>query len=363
MTDQTMPLTPNENDDAVQTDTAAIDDRFSTALAATDEPTPPTSATISGPVEPVTGDAEAFAHLITSSTEAPEGPTTTPVDGEGTPNPSAGRKAPAKLEKAPKSKKQKATPAAPTGPVAGIAPKAAATTIKLVPTASSFDLLEGGYQKVRQTRVLLEVVVGVAAALLIVVAGIGVRASLSTSNYNTLLQSIKSETTNKINYFNQQAIYRVGTTTYTLAQLDGDIAARLPTLKTITGSQLDILRILADINALSTTGARITSVSITPTLAVTSTTPGTPSTPAGFALSVMATTTSPGASSALLSKVGSLGYLVKAGQPGGLSYVLGGTAESPSVTITSAININPSAGQTPILPLPASAAAIKVGGN
>ena len=250
--------------------------------------------------------------------------------------------------------------------MAGVAPKSAVKTVKLVPAASGFDLLEGGYQKVRQTRVLLEVVAGISAALLIVVIGLGVRASISSSNSNSLIQTIQAETRTKINLFNQKATYSPnGTQSFTLSQLRSDVTARLPILKTITGSQIDIQRVLADVNALTATGASITNVSITPTTpsTTTATTTGTPSTPAGYVLSITASTPSPAVSNELLTRASAIGYLVKTGQPGGFGYSLGGSSTAGSVLISAMINTNPAAGPTAVMSMPSAAASIKLGGK
>ena len=239
-----------------------------------------TSATLGSPEVPVTADAEAFAaaQIATPETPTAQGtitPPQTPADTSpvdtslaatsptvaGPENPGVTPKG-AKFERPSSAKRQKAPTTASTEPVAGRAPTA--PTVRVTVAATSFDFLEGGYNKLRQLRLILLVCVGAALALMVGVTGAGITQSLSVQNIN-------DDTARLVNQASQYTASYNDLTRLTINghAVDGSIIksaalARGTALQTVAAQQANMANILTQIYSLTSSGIQISGVSIVP---------------------------------------------------------------------------------------------------
>ena len=223
------------------------------------DPTAP-SAALGTPVTPVTADAEAFAGVQPLSTADAVPVVDAPISST-TENPGVMPKG-AKFERPSRAKRQKAQAPASTEPVAG-RPRSAPTVRVTVP-ATSFDFLEGGYNKLRQLRLVLLVCVGAVLALMVAVAGAGLTQSLS-------VQSINSDTERLASQANQYTANYNDLTRLTIngKAVDGSIiksaaVERGTALQAAAAQQANMAEILNEVYGLTANGIVVSGVSIVP---------------------------------------------------------------------------------------------------
>jgi len=339
-------LPPNEPDN--------LDDLFDSTLSdgyrQGPSMDPSVSASLGAPADPQTGDAESFSRLYSdefiASTSLPDSSAGSYQDPyESSPGPDERRR----FTRSPKKKAPKVT-----GPVAGVKPRASAVTVKLIPAASNFDLLEGAYKKIRSTRLLLEIVAGAIAAILIIMAGIGVRANTDASSNRLATTAANQTASTKQTNYDKLAQYGG----VPLNAMKSDSISRLPALEAITNGQVNLQLVLADVNALTAYGDTLTNVTITqssatatPGQATTVTTPAAPT----FSISITASAPNSTVANTLLTNAENIPYLTNA------TSSLSGTSTAVIVTVTATINTNKAKGSSANMNLPSSVASLATG--
>jgi hypothetical protein len=232
-----------------------------------DEPTTPPvetpSSSLGVPARPQTADAEAFATNPELASLAQE------PDGEVYESP------PKISRRGQRLRRTKSKPATPASPVAGM-PQAPDRVVAVVPAMTSFDFLEGSYQKVRQTRLILTGIVGLIGAIALIISAIGLSASLEGSGDRSALPSVISSTTAATAKYDH--LTGLGPT-ISGATLAAHVSDRTAALKSVLDYSTDIGTILSRVYALAVNGVKVTSINIVPTPppvvdVTTTTTPG-----------------------------------------------------------------------------------------
>ncbi len=137
--------------------------------------------------------------------------------------------------------------------------------VLVVPVLTSFDFLEGSYQKVINSRLVTMVVAGVFALASIVMVGVGLRARLSASGLQGQVTSLNTNNAALAKQLGKANDYTgPGGQTYSGATMQSDIAARSTAVRTAVGSAADIPAIMAALQSLAGTGVTISAINIAP---------------------------------------------------------------------------------------------------
>jgi hypothetical protein len=199
---------------------------------------------------------------------------------------------PKKNQEAPRSKKpkDKLTPA-PHLSVVGRPPKTAPIgMVPAVPAMTNFDFLEGSYNKIRQSRLILELVAGAIGVIMILVVALGLDAGIQTTASTSALQTLKSI----VIADNAKYSADTGLGGITGLTLSADLAGRDAALQSALYSTTDIPAVMQQLSSLAANGITISSINIAPAPPVIPTTTTVP----GATTTAATTTTVPAVTSA-----------------------------------------------------------------
>jgi hypothetical protein len=143
---------------------------------------------------------------------------------------------------------------------------------------TNFDFLEGSYVKVRQSRLILELVAGAIGAIMILIVALGLTAGIHTSSDTSESKSLQSLAAAD----NAKYSAATGLGSITGITLSADLGARTGALKAALDSTTNIANIIQQFYSLSGNGITITSIAIVPT----------PATPTATTTTVFGATTS-----------------------------------------------------------------------
>jgi hypothetical protein len=316
------------------------DARFDDLFAVSPSPTPldPPSATLGAPATPLTADAQSFASAPgLSSLE-----TTTSIadaftlrsDAQSSPEPQGRR-----LSRASRRSQSSALePVIVTGPVAGTPKKpASALTVRMVPAASSFDLLEGAYAKIRRSRLILEVLIGTTLVLSLVLAGLGIAANGHTAQLRSQTSSVLAATNSATQQYDKYSTSSVSG--QSLLTIDDHVTQRLTYLKTATTTQVNVLQVVNDIvSQFQALGAKVSTLSIN-------------ASGSSYTLGVSVTASSGAVIYQVINTAQSIKYLSAVTSTGTT-----GSATQATTTITGTLSIATNGSPSVVMPLPAGLA-------
>ena len=158
--------------------------------------------------------------------------------------------------------------------------------VAVVPSMTNFDFLEGSYNKVRQSRLVLELVAGAVGVIMILITALGLNAGIHANATMSSITNMKI----LVAADNHKYDTSTGLGTITGEQLTTDLSDRTAALKSALDSTTDLAAIVQQFRALAANGISITSIAISPTPPVTS---ATTTTVAGAAPVATTTTTAP----------------------------------------------------------------------
>lgn len=140
--------------------------------------------------------------------------------------------------------------------------------VALVPAMTNFDFLEGSYQKVRQTRLMLEGVLGLIVALVLGVGLLGLSASLSAQGAQAQIAATNAKVTADNSTYGIQTGFR-GPHGEVISgpQLESHVAQRTQALADVLAFSPNVNTVFSRVYALGTNGVTIISVSISPAAA------------------------------------------------------------------------------------------------
>jgi hypothetical protein len=226
-----------------------------------------------------------------------------------------------------------------------------------VPVLTSFDLLEGSYQKVIRARMGMMAMAGAFALVVLLLLGYGIQERLNNSNATTKLtstqlgiQKLESTLGTDTNYTAPDGV------TYNGTRMQGDLAFRSPLVKLAVGAAPDVARILSDFQSLAGPGITVTGVQIDPSLALgqapitTTTIKGTLPTASGVPVSINVVALSYQDFNNFISKVKRFSYLT------GVTPSAGGAPPSINASISATVLNLP-------YPVPAAANTTSTGGS
>lgn len=250
--------------------------------------------------EPSPGYSSDFSEL-TDPFASPEIPL--PTDGPDEVYPES----PKMSKRTSRSKRQKPS-RAPKEAVAGV--PVGDRVVALVPAMTNFDFLEGSYQKVRQTRLVLEGVIGLVAAIMIGVALLGLSANLAATGAKSQLSSVNGLAQKDNRLYAAAAGLSGKNFSISGSALSTHVSQRTSALASVLAFSPNVTTITNHVYALATGGVSIISVTLSPALppapVVTTTLPGqttTSSTSTTLAPGAVTTTTIPALSSSTLTIV------------------------------------------------------------
>ena len=227
------------------------------------------AASFGAPVTPVTADAEAFsaagaAQVTPAPVVVPDVDVTPEADNA---NPGVTPKS-AKFERPGRNKRQKAAPipSATAEPVAGqprIAP-----TVRVTVAATSFDFLEGGYNKLRRLRLVLLASVGGAIALMLAIFGAGLTQQLLAKNINASINDpstgLVAQANRNTNAYNQATQLTINGKPVNGSLIKSAAVTRGQAIESIVGSQANMIQLLTEIMGLGAHNMSISGIIIVP---------------------------------------------------------------------------------------------------